>query len=202
MNAGGGDSLLVRVAPTGAGCEDFAAVATGSGVWYRDSTVAATNSGSSSLSFESIGLRSAVVESMLPHNTSLDPMLPPDVTTLPHLAVSLAGDGVLALSSDPEVSTDNALLGQLQAAEAAENKRYAAFGPLSETKAAVQAAVMWLTVYNPIEQGPLSNIIRGNAFGLDWHTVNDDWAYVIFDCERCRSYTVHTPVLQPAALRL
>ena len=166
-------------------------MATGSGVWYRDSTVAAaTNSGISSLSFDSIGLRSAVVESMLPHNTSLDPMLPLDVTTLPHLAVSLAGDGVLALSSDPAVSTDEALLGRLQAAEGAENKRYAAFGSLSETKAAVQAAVMWLTVYNPIEQGPLSNIIRGNAFGLDWHTVNDDWAYVIFDCEWRRSCTV------------
>ena len=29
-------------------------------------------------------------------------------------------------------------------------------------------------------QQPLSNIIRGNAFGLDWHVENDDWAYVIF----------------------
>ena len=28
---------------------------------------------------------------------------------------------------------------------------------------------------------PLSNIIRGNAFGLDAHVENEDWAYVIFD---------------------
>lgn len=35
---------------------------------------------------------------------------------------------------------------------------------------------MWLTVYNPVEQGPLSNIIRGNAFGLDSYVQNDDWA--------------------------
>jgi hypothetical protein len=175
---GGGDSLLARVTPVGTGCENYAAVATGSGVWYRDSTVSA---GPSSLSFASVGLRSSEVASTRPHNASLYEMLPPEVSALPHLAVSLSGGGSLGLSSDPSVSTDEALAAKLEAAQQKELARYAAFGALSETKAAVQAAVMWLTVYCPVEQGPLSNIVRGNAFGLDWHTQNDDWAYVIFD---------------------
>ena len=146
---GGGDSLLARVTPVGTGCENFAAVATGSGVWYRDATVTA---GDSSLSFASLGLRSSTVASTRPHNKSLDAMLPAEVAALPHLAVSLAS-GALGLSSDPAVKTDAALLAKLQAAEDVEMKSYAAFGALAETKAAIQAAVMWLTVYCPIEQG-------------------------------------------------
>ena len=175
---GGGDALLARVTPIGTGCEHYAAVATGSGVWYRDSQVTAK---ASSMSFVSVGLRSSEVISTRHHNTSLDPLLPAEVAALPHLAVSLAGGGSLGLSSDPSVTTDEALLKTLHAAEQAELARYAVYGALSETKAAVQAAVMWLTVYCPVERGPMSNIIRGNAFGLDWHTQNDDWAYVIFD---------------------
>ena len=77
--------MLARVTPVGTGCENFAAVATGSGVWYRDAKVTA---GSSSLSFASIGLRSSVVASTRPHNTSLDAMLPAEVAALPHLEPS------------------------------------------------------------------------------------------------------------------
>ena len=66
----------------------------------------------------------------------------------------------------------------LHAAQEAELSKYAAFGALAETKAAVQAAVMWTSVYNPVEQGPLANIIRGNPFGLNKMAVNDDWPYV------------------------
>lgn len=135
---GGGDSLLVRVTPIGTGCEQYAAVATGSGVWYRDSKVTA---GASSLSFESLGLRSSEVASTRPHNASLDAMLPAEVTALAHLAVSLAA-GSLGLSSDPAISTDEALFGRLEAAEKAELARYAVFKDLSETKAAVQVSVL------------------------------------------------------------
>ena len=127
--------MHARVTPVGTGCENFAAVATGSGVWYRDAKVTADGS---SLSFASLGLRSSDVASTRPHNTSLDAMLPAEVAALPHLAVSLAS-GALGLSSDPAVTTDAALLAKLQASEDAEMKRYAAFGALAETKAAVQA---------------------------------------------------------------
>eukprot|EP01052_Picozoa_sp_SAG31_P053094 SAG31_NODE_13443_length_869_cov_0.918182_1_plen_244_part_10 len=160
---GGGDSLLVRITPM-SGCENYAAVATGSGVWYRDSKVTAQ---ASTLFFVSVGLRSSEVASTRPHNASLDAMLPAEVVALPHIAVSLSGES-MGLSSDPTVTTDDALRRKLQAAERTELDRYRVFGPLAETKAAVQAAVMWLTVFCPVERGPLSNIIRGNAFGLDW----------------------------------
>ena len=106
----------------------------------------------------------AVVASTRPHNSSLDASLPADVAALPHLAVALDAEGSLGLSSDPAVTTDEALLGKLQArmrvcvrtralartaaqaevppravpvqaAEKAELQRYAAFGGLAETKA-------------------------------------------------------------------
>ena len=137
---GGGNHLVVRVTPIGSGCENFAAVATGSGVWYRDSQVTAD---ASSLSFASVGLRDSVVGSTRPHNASLDGMLPIEITELPHLAVSMAAGQSLSLSSDPAVGTDATVLAKLQAAEQAELQRYAKYGALAETKAAVQAAVMW-----------------------------------------------------------
>ena len=59
--------------------------------------------------------------------------------------------------------------------------RYAKYGDLAQTKAAVQSAVMWQVISNPLEQGPFAPVIRGNPWGLDKGTVNDDWPYVIFD---------------------
>ena len=52
----------------------------------------------------------------------------------------------------------------MAALRADELARYAKFGSLAETKAVVQAAVMWTSIYNPIEQGPFANVIRGNPF--------------------------------------
>ena len=54
---------------------------------------------------------------------------------------------------------------------------YTRYGALADVASAVQSAVMWQLIYNPIEQGPLAPVIRGNPWGLDKGTVNDDWAY-------------------------
>jgi hypothetical protein len=68
----------------------------------------------------------------------------------------------------------------LAAARAAEQSTYSKYGELAETKTAVQSAVMWQVVFNPLEAGPFAPVIRGNPWGLDKGVVNDDWPYVIF----------------------
>ena len=42
------------------------------------------------------------------------------------------------------------------------------------------AGVMWNVVWNPIES-VIAPVIRGNPWGWDPATVNDDWPYVLFD---------------------
>ncbi|KAG7371466.1 hypothetical protein IV203_020036 [Nitzschia inconspicua] len=48
---------------------------------------------------------------------------------------------------------------------------------------AIQAAVMWTLIYNPIENGPFMPVSRSSSwdFGGNVKTANSDWTYVIFD---------------------
>jgi hypothetical protein len=80
---------------------------------------------------------------------------------------SVEGDDLAAIQS------------KLAAARSKEETSYTEFGVLAETRAAVQAAVLWNLVYSPLEYGPFAPVIRGNPWGLngrDGHKpVNDDW---------------------------
>ena len=181
-----------------AGCSQHAIVITGSEAWFRSSAIATPQP--NQLTFDSVGLRSTTVHTTAPSNASFEASLPATVTSLPHIAVGLGGttgeggdeagasgrsvgsssSGSFGLSTAgahtiAEVST------LIAAAREAELARYARFGDLAETKKVVQAAVMWTSVYNPIESGPFANVIRGNPFYLDNNAVNEDWDYVIFD---------------------
>ena len=181
-----------------AGCSQHAIVITGSEAWFRSSAIATPQP--NQLTFDSVGLRSTTVHTTAPSNASFEASLPATVTSLPHIAVGLGGTtgegGDEAGASGRSVGSSSSgsfglstagahtiaeVTTLIAAAREAELARYARFGDLAETKKVVQAAVMWTSVYNPIESGPFANVIRGNPFYLDNNAVNEDWDYVIFD---------------------
>jgi hypothetical protein len=170
----GGDELLAAVDPVD-GCEDHAVVVRGLAAWYRVTHI--WRDTPQSLALQSLGLRGISLSSTVAHNESLP--LPLDLQQDPHLALALAGNTSIGLSTKGQLSFGQIAV-LLEQARLRELATYAKFGSLAETKMAVQAAVMWTSVYNPIEHGPMANIIRGNPFSLDVGFVNDDWAYVIF----------------------
>ena len=75
-----------------------------------------------------------------------------------------AGTGAVVLSS---VSGESAAatLAALQNAGSAERRTYAAYGELAEIKEAVQASVMWLTVFVPYSTGLMLTLSRGSMGG-------------------------------------
>jgi hypothetical protein len=56
------------------------------------------------------------------------------------------------------------------------------FGSKEGVAIAIQAAVMWTLIYNPIENGPFLPVARSSSwdFGERVKAVNGDWTYVIF----------------------
>lgn len=177
-----------------AGCSRHAIVAAGTEAWFRKSQI--TTPQPDRLVFDSVGLRSSTVHATAPSNSSLEASLPTMVTSLPHIAVGLAtattsAPGDAAAASTPLPSsvssfglstagphTVTEITALVAAAREAELARYAKYKDLAETKKVVQAAVMWTSIYNPVESGPFANIIRGNPFSLDVGAVTQDWEYV------------------------
>ena len=130
----------------------------------------------------SVGLRTSIVYAAAPTDASLP--LPPDVAAKPHFAIALGGANATVGWATGRPHTVAELAAAISAARTAELTRYTQFGALAETNKVVQAAVMWTSIYNPLESGPFANVIRGNPFFLDNNAMNKDWAYVIFDV-RC-----------------
>jgi hypothetical protein len=182
VSAGGGAQLLllVEVVPGSGGtnaCEHVALVPVGLTTWFRANNVTAS---ASALTFVSAGLGTTTVHSTASNDAGL--AISPAVAAQPHLAIKLSSGYRLGLNSGDAPLSLETIAARLEAAEAVEMSRCAQYGALAEAKEAVQAAVMWQTIYNPIEQGPFAPVIRGNPWGLDAGTVNNDWAYVMFDC--------------------
>ena len=184
VTSGGGAKLLLAVEVVGdaSTCAGYALVPIGRTTWLRDNTASVVRGGSA-LAFTSRGnLPDTVVFSSRPSNGSL-PLNVSGTAALrePHLAFALEQGGVgLSSGADgPEPLAD--IVAALAAALVEEKARYAPFGALAPTKAAVQAAVMWQVVWNPLETGPFAPVIRGNPWGLDKAATSDDWDYVLFD---------------------
>lgn len=181
LEFGGGENLLILVTPqpptdhSGIGCSTHAVVVDGSTAWYRVSNISTPTT--STLVFSSPGLRTSTLHSTVVPQSSLP--LPPNVRGLPHLAIPISNVSI-GFSTTRAITT-SAVAALINTARETELARYQVYGKLAETKSAVQAAVMWTSVYNPIEQGPLANIIRGNPFSLDQNVVNADWDYVVFN---------------------
>lgn len=179
-----GQLLLLVDEADGSACDgNYALVPVGLSTWFRANQPSL--SGNASLRFESAGLSNVELHASRPSDCSIS--LPPSAPVGPRLVFRLGGDapavGLYAAapgSSAPGLPLE-AIKHKLDLARAAEMARYTAYGQLAETKLAVQAAVMWQTIWNPLEQGPLAPVIRGNPWGLDHGTVNDDWPYVVFD---------------------
>lgn len=97
--------------------------------------------------------------------------------------LSATRESAAFFSTVPEISTLASAYRWISNALATELARYDRFGPLSETKAAVQAGYMWNYVYVPCEAGPILPISREAA--VSWHfthsPISNDWQYVIFD---------------------
>ena len=207
VSAAGGARLLVAAEVVGdaASCAGYALVAIGRTTWMRDNTVSVVGGsgggdgggggGGNALHFASCGdLPAATVVSSRPGNGSIPLNASGGGSAAlrePHLAFAL-GQGSVGLSSGGGAAaattatatagpTLESILAALAAARAAEEARYVRFGALAQTKAAVQAAVMWQMIWNPLETGPFAPVIRGNPWGLDKGTASDDWDYVLFD---------------------
>lgn len=177
---GGGDGLLVLAMPVTlgvdqTGCEHFAMVATGSEAWYRRSHTQVTDG---KLVFDSVGLRTTTLYNAAAAESS-NFSLPAEIDALPHVVGYLDKTG-FGLSSGNPMSVQE-IASAMSSLRRQELRKYEQYGELAETKKAVQAAVMWTSIYNPIERGPIANIIRGNPFNLDSKFVNADWEYVMFD---------------------
>jgi hypothetical protein len=190
--------------PAARGCDGLALVPTGLTTWFRENTVTATATASrggggtarAAAEPDAIHFRtSGNLGGLTVYATQPSALLRPGgladsaLTSHPHLAFQLSNGFKLGLSSATATGrgaegggrTLAAIEATLAAAREAELATYSRFGRLAETKAAVQAAVMWQLIYNPLEQGPFAPVIRGNPWGLDKGVVNDDWPYVIFD---------------------
>ena len=180
ITGGGGAQLLllVELAPgsNSTGCPGLAVLPVGHTTWFRANDVA--SDGAHTLSFASHGLGTTTV-----HSTRRADKVPLklSVAAAPHLAFCLTAGFRLGLNSGDTPLSLEAIVAALAARRDRELGTYAKYGALAETKMVVQAAVMWQTIYNPIEAGPFAPVIRGNPWGLNRGTVNDDWAYVIFD---------------------
>lgn len=182
VSAGGGQRLLVlvEVVPGSGGdkaCDNVAIVPMGLSTWFRANNVTAS---ATALTFASAGLGSTTVFSTLSSDATLN--ISPEVAAQPHLAFRLSSGFRLGLNSGDTPLPLATIAAMIDAAAETEMSRYTKYGALAETKEAVQAAVMWQAIYNPIEQGPFAPVIRGNPWGLDKGTTNSDWAYVMFDC--------------------
>lgn len=128
--------------------------------------------GIDALAFQSTGdLPPVTVHATQPSAAALmaDGGLDRTIAAQPHLAFQLSPDFVVGFSSSAgNSSSGGRTLAQIQTALAAARRRelssYGRFGALSETKRAVQSSVMWQVIYNPLEQGPLAPVIRGNPY--------------------------------------
>jgi putative isomerase len=178
IETGGGDALVAKFGVV-SGCDDAELVLIGGSAWQRMHAVKLTSPRSLVLSPYGDHVRTTTIYSTQPSAGVL--MLPPDVADLPHIALPLGrtGSDAIGLTSDVALSLE-AISSKLQAAWTAEQKRYERFGALAEAKMAVQAGVMWNTVFNPIES-VIAPVIRGNPWGWDMAVVDDDWPFVLFD---------------------
>ena len=73
--------------------------------------------------------------------------------------------GEVVVLSSVSGETAAATLAALKSAQTAEQRTYSAYGELAEIKEAVQASVMWLTVFVPYSTGLLLTISRGSMGG-------------------------------------
>ena len=147
----------------------------GATTWWRANKV--TSDGATTLSFESHGL--GTIDVRATRSADAGAPLPPQVAARPHLAFRLAPGARIGLST-AGLPLD-AIAQKLGAARTRELASYARFGDLAEVKQAVQTAMMWQTVWNPLEAGPFAPVIRGNPWGLDKGVASTEWAYVMFD---------------------
>ena len=107
--------------------------------------------------------------------------VPSPLDSEPHAVWSFA-EGAIGLSEVPEGHLGLSLSQvrqEVAAAAAAEAAASATFGDAAEIKEAVQAAVMWNTIYTPAEYGPTLPVSRAWDFIPGKH--DSDWAYVLFD---------------------
>jgi len=177
---GGGDdlSLLARRVGDPAACARHVLVAVGEeGLWHRRVDVSA---GRDSLRLAPLNLPASTVYATRPSSAAASASLPRHVSKRPHLAYPL-GPGRTGAASSPESRhavvgfssggrrTVAQLASELDAREAAEVARDAAYGAEAELREAVQAAVMWNVVYVPLEQGPFTPVIRGNPWNINSH---------------------------------
>ena len=64
----------------------------------------------------------------------------------------------------------------------AQRKLEKSYGENAKVAEAIEAAVMWSWIYNPIEGGPFLPVSRawGNNMGGQTNSANPDWNYVLF----------------------
>ena len=181
--SGGGPELLVSIdvvsspnAEEISSCERYALVPTGLSTWFRANDITADTH---SIVFDSYGLGVTHVHATAPTNQTIP--INTNLITGPHLTYNLHAGFAIGFNSGKNPIPLTQIRAKLDSARRTEAATYDKFGQLAETKEAVQSAVMWQLIWNPLEAGPFAPVIRGNPWGLDHDTANDDWAYVIFD---------------------
>eukprot|EP01052_Picozoa_sp_SAG31_P021517 SAG31_NODE_1669_length_7575_cov_2.213483_1_plen_997_part_00 len=89
-------------------------------------------------------------------------------STIPHLAFAISANSTLTLTSVPQEAPETTQA-QLAGAEAAGRKLYDSYETpqLIELKEAIQASVMWLTVYTPYAAGLMLTLARSSMGGGD-----------------------------------
>jgi len=177
--SGGGTELnvLAKVVNVNAtACKGLALVPLALTTWHRSNQALVESL--RSFRFKSQGFDDTFVHTS---RGSQNDLLLPLTVSQPHLKFQLKEGFSLSLNSGPAPKPLAEVEALLNKAKMAEEERISVYGDLKETKSAVQSAVMWQVISNPLEQGPLAPVIRGNPWGLDARLVNDDWGYVIFD---------------------
>ena len=180
LSYAGGDELALLAAVI-SGCDGAELLMVGASAWYRMHRLHSTGSPPSRLTFVPYGtggLRTSTLYTSVAAETCPSLTLPAHLSSQPHLALPLCSGEIGISSGEPRSAAD--ISSQLSAAWADEERRYAHFGEHAEAKMAVQAGVMWNVVYNPLER-VIAPVIRGNPWGWDPATLNDDWPYVLFD---------------------
>ncbi len=187
--------------PPAPGCAGLALVPVGLTTWFQANTAATTafqqpelniggdmrvGSGYNAITFTSAGLGQTTVYStaLSDSNVTINNSLT-STTGAAHLVLPLSHGAKIGFYSPANTSATPIkslaeITSTLATARTAEQNTYAKYGELAETKSAVQSAVMWQVVFNPLEAGLFAPVIRGNPWGLDKGVVNDDWPYVIF----------------------